>query len=45
MIEDDIKYRQGRSKQHQEKNEKMMFISSVGLGVVLFGIILYGILS
>ena len=36
---------QGRSPRQQETNEKIMFIGCVGLFVVLFGIVLYGIFS
>ena len=35
MTENDIKYRQGRSKKQVENNEKIMFISSIGLAVVI----------
>ena len=45
MTEDDIKYRQGRSKRQADNNEKLMFVSSIGLAVVLLGIIIWGILS
>ena len=38
--EDDIKYRQGRSKKQVENNEKIMFIALIGLGIVLLGIII-----
>ena len=31
MTENDIKYRQGRSKRQQDNNEKLMFVSSIGL--------------
>ena len=43
MTEDDIKYRQGRSKRQADNNEKLMFVSSIGLAVVLLGIIIWGI--
>ena len=36
---------QGRSPKQQNENEKMMFVSCMGLLVVLFGIILYGLLN
>ena len=36
---------QGRSPKQQESNEKMMFVSCMGLFVILFGIILYGIFA
>lgn len=45
MTENDIKYRQGRSKRQADNNEKLMFVSSIGLAVVLLGIIIWGILS
>lgn len=45
MTDDDIKYRQGRSKRQEESNEKLMFIGSVGLAFTLLGIIIWGILS
>tara|TARA_B100000902_G_C27152106_1_gene834289 strand:+ start:191 stop:334 length:144 start_codon:yes stop_codon:yes gene_type:complete len=45
MTENDIKYRQGRSKKQQENNEKLMFISSISLGIVLLGIIIYGLVT
>jgi len=43
MTENDIKYRQGRSKKQVENNEKIMFIALIGLGIVLLGIIIYGL--
>lgn len=45
MKKQDIKYRQGRSKRQQESNEKIMFIASCGLGVVLAGIVIWGIIT
>ena len=45
MTENDIKYRQGRSKKQVDNNEKIMFISSIGLGIVLLGIIIYGLIT
>ncbi len=36
---------QGRSPKQQSKNEKMMFVSCMGLLVMLLGMILYGVLS
>jgi hypothetical protein len=45
MTENDIKYRQGRSKKQVENNEKIMFIALIGLGIVLLGIIIYGLLA
>jgi hypothetical protein len=45
MTEEDIKFRQGRSKRQTEKNEKMAFISTMGLGIILLGMIVYGLLT
>lgn len=45
MTEDDMKYRQGRTKKQHDGNERLMFISSIGLATVLLGIILWGIIS
>ena len=45
MTEHDIKYRQGRSKRQADNNEKLMFVSSIGLAVVLLGIIIWGLIS
>ena len=45
MTENDIKYRQGRSKKQVENNEKIMFISSIGLAVVILVIIIYGLVT
>ena len=45
MTENDIKYRQGRSKKQVENNEKIMFISSIGLAVVILGIIIWGLIT
>jgi len=36
---------QGRSPRQQESNEKMMFVSCMGLLVTMLGMILYGIFS
>tara|TARA_B100000902_G_C26964777_1_gene742325 strand:+ start:187 stop:342 length:156 start_codon:yes stop_codon:yes gene_type:complete len=36
---------QGRSPKQQESNEKAMFVSCMGLLVMLLGIILYGLLT
>ncbi len=36
---------QGRSPRQQEENEKMMFVSCIGLLVTMIGMILYGIFS
>ena len=45
MTEDDIKYRQGRSKSQYESNEQVMFVASIGLGITLLGIIIWGLLG
>ena len=45
MTNDDIKYRQGRSKRQVDNNEKLMFVSSIGLGIVIFGIIIWGLIT
>jgi len=45
MMEDDIKYRQGRSKRQVESNEQVMFVSSIGLGITLLGMIIWGLIS
>ena len=45
MTEDDIKYRQGRSVRQQETNEQLMFVASIGLGITLLGIIIFGLIG
>ena len=45
MTEDDIKYRQGRSKRQVEANEQIMFMASICLGTILLGIIIFGLLN
>ena len=45
MNEDDIKYRQGRSKRQAKGNEKIMLVSCCGLAIVLAGIIIYGLIT
>jgi len=45
MTENDIKYRQGRSKKQVENNEKLMFVSSIGLLITIIGAIIWGLLS
>lgn len=45
MTENDIKYRQGRSLRQQESNEQLMFVASIGLGITLLGIIIWGLFS
>lgn len=44
MTNDDIKYRQGKTKKQVKDSEQLMFIASCGLGFTLFLIILYGII-
>ena len=36
---------QGRSPKQQNENEKMMFVSCMGLFVMLVGIIIYGLVT
>ena len=36
---------QGRSPRQQEGNEKMMFVSCMGLLAILVGIIIYGLIT
>lgn len=45
MTENDIKYRQGRSKKQVESNEQVMFYASIGMTITLLGIIIWGILN
>ena len=45
MTNNDIKYRQGRSRKQEENNEKIMFTSCIGLAIVILAIIVYGILT
>jgi len=45
MTENDIKYRQGRSKRQVESNEKIMFIASMGLAITILGIIIFGLIN
>ena len=45
MTEDDIKYRQGRSKRQVEKNEMISMYAFGGLVVVLIGIVLYSLIK
>ena len=40
ISEDDIKYRQGRSKRQQQSNEQLMMVSSLGLFLTLVGIVI-----
>ena len=45
MTENDIKYRQGRSKRQVEANERIMFISAICLGTTLLAIIIFGLIN
>lgn len=45
MTEEDIQYRQGRSKEHVEKNEKVSFFATMGLFIMLLGMVIYGLLT
>ena len=45
MTEEDFKYRQGRSKRQADNNEKIMFISCLGLLITIFGLVIYGLLT
>ena len=45
MTEEDFKYRQGRSKKQADNNEKIMFISCMGLLVTILGLVIYGLLT
>ena len=45
MTEEDFKYRQGRSKKQADNNEKIMFISCMGLLVTILGLFIYGLLT
>jgi hypothetical protein len=45
MTEDDIKYRQGRSKRQVEENERIMFMASICLSITLLGIIIFGLFN
>ena len=45
MTEEDFKYRQGRRKRQADNNEKIMFISCLGLLITIFGLVIYGLLT
>tara|TARA_B100001057_G_scaffold51353_1_gene45643 strand:- start:5538 stop:5711 length:174 start_codon:yes stop_codon:yes gene_type:complete len=45
MTEEDFKYRQGRSKRQADNNEKIMFISCLGLLITIFSLVIYGLLT
>ena len=45
MTKEDIEFRQGRSKRQADNNEKLAFISTMGLLIVILGIIIYGLFT
>ena len=45
MTKEDIEFRQGRSKKQYENNAKGSFIATVGLFIVILGIIIYGLFT
>ena len=45
MTKEDIEFRQGRSKRQADNNEKLAFISTIGLFIVILGIIIYGLFT
>ena len=45
ISEDDMEYRQGRSKRQQESNEQLMLFASAGLFLTIVGIVIYGLLG
>ena len=45
MNDDDIKYRQGKSKRQVEDSELNALIGCIGLGLVILGIIIWGIID
>ena len=45
ISEDDIEYRQGRSKRQQESNEQLMLFASAGLFLTIVGIVIYGLIG
>ena len=45
MTENDIKYRQGRSKRQVETNERIMFISAICLGTTLLLTIIFSLIG
>lgn len=45
MTENDIKYRQGRSKKQVESNYKVMSMGVFGFFIAIISMILYGIIS
>ena len=45
MTKEDIEFRQGRSKRQADNNEKLAFISTMGLFIVILGILLSGLFT
>ena len=45
MTKDDIKYRQGRSKRQYEDSMKIMTGACLSLGIVIIGVIIFGIIT
>ena len=45
MSDDDIQYRQGKSKRQVEDSELNALIGCIGLGLVILGIIIWGIID
>ena len=45
MTKEDIEFRQGRSKKQYENNAKGSFIATMGLFVIILGIIIYGLFT
>ena len=45
MTKEDMEYRQGRSKKQYESNAKGSFIATMGLFVIILGIIIYGLFT
>ena len=45
MTKDDIKYRQGRSKRQYEDSMKIMTGVCLSLGIVIIGMIIFGIIT
>ena len=45
MTKDDIKYRQGRSKRQYEDSMKIMTSACLSLGIVIIGMIIFGIIT
>ena len=45
MTKEDIEFRQGRSKRQADNNEKLAFISTMGLFIAILGRIIYGLFT